>query len=89
MKKALTNYKQKKAEAKAQKKEASTRNIKVKTQPFRAAVLLHGCGSKDGTEVIEASSLLIALSLHQAEVQCFAPDRMQTNVIDNNTGERN
>lgn len=54
---------------------------------FRAAVLLHGCGVYDGTEVTEAASLLIALSKQKAQVQCFAPDRDQMHVINHLKGE--
>ena len=54
---------------------------------FRAAVLLHGCGVYDGTEVTEAASLLVALNKQKAEVQCFAPDRDQMHVLNHLNGE--
>jgi len=40
----------------------------------KIAVVLSGCGHKDGTEITEAVSLLIALSNCGAEVQFFAPE---------------
>lgn len=39
----------------------------------KIAVVLSGCGNKDGAEITEAVSLLIALSQNGAEAQCFAP----------------
>jgi len=54
---------------------------------FRAAVLLHGCGVYDGTEVTEGNALLVALSKQKAQVQCFAPDRDQMHVVNHLTGE--
>ena len=43
----------------------------------RFAVVLAGCGHKDGAEINEAVSLLLAISQHHCEYQCFAPDRPQ------------
>ena len=40
----------------------------------RVAVVLSGCGFKDGTEITEAVSTLIALSEQGAICKCFAPD---------------
>lgn len=40
----------------------------------RVAVILAGCGHKDGTEITEAVSALIALSEAGATVETFAPD---------------
>lgn len=51
------------------------------------AVILAGCGHKDGSEINEAVSLLLAISQHQCEYQCFAPDRLQTDVIDHLVGK--
>lgn len=39
----------------------------------KVAVILSGCGNKDGAEITEAVSLLIALSQNGAEYMCFAP----------------
>ena len=52
------------------------------------AVILAGCGHKDGAEINEAVSLLLAISQHHCEYQCFAPDRPQTEVIDHVTGNK-
>ncbi len=52
------------------------------------AVVMAGCGRKDGTEINEAVCLLLAISQHFCEVQCFAPNRPQTEVIDHLTDEQ-
>ncbi len=54
--------------------------------PKRVAVVLSGCGNKDGAEVTEAVSTLIALSEAGAEYQIFAPDQT-FNVVDPVTTE--
>lgn len=41
----------------------------------RVAVVLSGCGHKDGAEITEAVSTLIALTEAGAEYQVFAPDQ--------------
>jgi enhancing lycopene biosynthesis protein 2 len=40
----------------------------------RVAVILSGCGNRDGSEITEAVSALIALSETGSAYQCFAPD---------------
>ena len=50
------------------------------------AVVLAGCGHKDGAEINEAVSLLLAIDQHHCEYQCFAPNRLQTEVIDHVKG---
>ena len=40
----------------------------------KVAVVLSGCGFKDGAEITESISTLIALSEAGAEYQCFAPN---------------
>lgn len=50
------------------------------------AVILAGCGHKDGTEINEAVCLLLAIDQHQCEYQCFAPDRPQAEVVNHLTG---
>lgn len=40
----------------------------------KIAVVLSGCGHKDGSEITESVSLLIGLHQAGAEVHCFAPD---------------
>ena len=54
----------------------------------RFAVILAGCGHKDGAEISEAVSLLLAIDQHQCEYQCFAPDRPQAEVIDHANGKK-
>ena len=50
------------------------------------AVILAGCGHKDGAEINEAVCLLLAIDQLQCAYQCFAPDRPQTEVIDHVAG---
>lgn len=52
------------------------------------AVVLAGCGHKDGAEINEAVSLLLAIDQHHCEYQCFAPDRSQAEVIDHLAGKK-
>ncbi|XP_056146130.1 glutamine amidotransferase-like class 1 domain-containing protein 3, mitochondrial [Lampris incognitus] len=72
----------------------------AKTQPLNAAlhtgaaacgakvaVVLSGCGVFDGTEIHEASAVLVHLSRGGAEVQMFAPDVSQMHVIDHGKGQ--
>ena len=42
----------------------------------KIAVVLSGCGHKDGSEITEAVSTLIALSEMKAQYQLFAPDQV-------------
>lgn len=51
----------------------------------RFAVVLAGCGRKDGAEINEAVTLLLSLSQQGCEYQCFAPDRNQYHVVDHLT----
>ena len=51
------------------------------------AVILAGCGHKDGAEINEAVTLLLAIDQHRCEYQCFAPNRMQSDVIDHVAGK--
>lgn len=53
----------------------------------RVAVILGGCGTRDGSEINETVSLLLALDQHGVKYQCFAPDRDQYQVINHITGE--
>lgn len=52
----------------------STRNPAEKS----IAVVLAGCGNKDGSEITEAVSLIIALSQYGAKVSFFAPQKSFT-----------
>ncbi|KAM3934333.1 glutamine amidotransferase-like class 1 domain-containing protein 3, mitochondrial [Leptodactylus fuscus] len=53
----------------------------------KVAVVLSGCGVYDGTEIHEASAILVHLSRAGAEVKMFAPDIPQMHVIDHSKGE--
>ncbi|CAN2387803.1 ES1 protein homolog, partial [Pristimantis euphronides] len=53
----------------------------------KVAVVLSGCGVYDGTEIHEASAILVHLSRAGAEVKMFAPDILQMHVIDHTKGE--
>lgn len=52
----------------------------------KIAVVLSGCGHRDGAEITEAVSTLISLSQQGAEYQAFAPNQDFT-VTDHITGE--
>ena len=43
----------------------------------KIAVILGGCGPRDGSEINETVTLLLALDQHGVKYQCFAPDRNQ------------
>ena len=47
----------------------------------KIAVILSGCGNKDGAEIHESVMTLWALHKHGAEYQCFAPDVEQHHVL--------
>lgn len=47
----------------------------------KVAVMLSGCGFKDGSEIHEATLTLLALDEAGAQVQCLAPDIPQVQVI--------
>lgn len=51
------------------------------------AVILSGCGSRDGSEIHEATLLLLAISQQDAKYQCFAPNINQFHVVNHLTGE--
>ncbi|XP_077149665.1 glutamine amidotransferase-like class 1 domain-containing protein 3, mitochondrial [Ranitomeya variabilis] len=53
----------------------------------RVAVVLSGCGVYDGTEIHEASAILVHLSRAGAKVEIFAPDVPQMHVINHSKGE--
>ncbi|MCF0207245.1 MAG: isoprenoid biosynthesis glyoxalase ElbB, partial [Bacteroidales bacterium] len=54
----------------------------------KIAVILSGCGSRDGSEIHEATLSLLAISMHKCEYQCFAPNRNQTEVISHIDGSK-
>ena len=51
----------------------------------KIAVILSGCGVFDGSEIHEAVSTLLALDLAGAEYVCFAPNILQTRVVNHLT----
>ena len=53
----------------------------------RIAVVLCGSGFKDGSEIRESVGVLWALSQHPVDVQCFAPDAPQKDVINCLSGQ--
>ena len=53
----------------------------------KIAVILGGCGTKDGSEINETVTLLLALDQFGVKYQCFAPDKNQYQVINHVTGE--
>uniref|UniRef100_A0A3B3Z915 Uncharacterized protein n=1 Tax=Periophthalmus magnuspinnatus TaxID=409849 RepID=A0A3B3Z915_9GOBI len=53
----------------------------------RVAVVLAGCGVYDGTEIHEASAVLVHLSRGGASVSMFAPNTEQMHVINHLKGE--
>jgi enhancing lycopene biosynthesis protein 2 len=58
-------------------------------EPFKTtkfAILLSGCGNKDGSEIIEAATCMTGLSRRHAEIQCFSIDRDQFDVVNHRDG---
>ncbi|XP_060903771.1 glutamine amidotransferase-like class 1 domain-containing protein 3, mitochondrial [Labrus mixtus] len=53
----------------------------------RVAVILSGCGVYDGTEIHEASAVLVHLSRAAAKVQMFAPNADQMHVVNHCEGK--
>jgi enhancing lycopene biosynthesis protein 2 len=53
----------------------------------RVGVLLSGCGVLDGSEIHEATSILIALDRRGAQVICAAPNVPQADVVNHLTGK--
>ncbi len=53
----------------------------------KVAVILCGSGYKDGSEIRESVAVLWALSQHPVDVQCFAPDAPQADVVNCLTGK--
>ena len=53
----------------------------------KIAVLLHGNGVYDGTEINEAVLTLLAIAENGGEAVCFAPNINQHHVINHTTGE--
>lgn len=55
--------------------------------PKTCAVVLSGCGRADGSEIHEATSILIHLARLGVAYACFAPDSPQAEVINHATGK--
>ncbi|GAA5100049.1 isoprenoid biosynthesis glyoxalase ElbB [Wohlfahrtiimonas larvae] len=53
----------------------------------KVAFFLSGSGYLDGSEITEATSLIIALSKHNISVDFFAPNRPQTNAVNHLNGQ--
>ncbi|KAF5907997.1 ES1 protein, mitochondrial-like, partial [Clarias magur] len=53
----------------------------------RVAVILAGCGVYDGTEIHEASAILVHLSRAGAKVQMFAPNAEMMHVVNHCEGK--
>ena len=49
------------------------------------AVILSGCGTRDGSEIHESTLSLLAIDMNGCKYQCFAPDRNQTEVVNHFT----
>lgn len=52
------------------------------------AVVLSGCGSQDGSEIHEATMLLLAIKQLGADYKCFSIDKEQTMVANFITGQK-
>ncbi|MBU1052197.1 MAG: isoprenoid biosynthesis glyoxalase ElbB [Proteobacteria bacterium] len=55
--------------------------------PYHFAVILAGCGNKDGSEIHESVTTLLAIDRAGAKYTCFAPDISQHVVLNHITGE--
>jgi enhancing lycopene biosynthesis protein 2 len=53
----------------------------------KVAVLLSGCGVYDGSEIIEASSILMSIHKYNLQFQCFSLNQNQMHVINHAKGE--
>jgi len=53
----------------------------------KVGVVLSGCGVYDGAEITESVLTLLALSRGGAQAICFAPDKVQSDIINHLTGE--
>ncbi|MBC8207593.1 MAG: isoprenoid biosynthesis glyoxalase ElbB [Desulfobulbaceae bacterium] len=52
------------------------------------AVILSGCGNRDGAEIHEATLTLWAIHKHGADYQCYAPNIDQHHVVNHLTGNK-
>ncbi|MDD2839632.1 MAG: isoprenoid biosynthesis glyoxalase ElbB [Rickettsiales bacterium] len=51
------------------------------------AIILSGCGGRDGSEIHESTMLMLAIKQLEATYQCFSINKEQTKVINFITGE--
>ena len=51
----------------------------------KIAVILSGCGTRDGSEIHESTLSLLAIDMNGCKYQCFALDRNQTEVVNHFT----
>lgn len=54
----------------------------------KIAVILAGCGHRDGTEIHEASITMLTLELEGAKLECVSIDKDQTAVVNHLNGEK-
>lgn len=57
------------------------------SKSYNFAVILAGCGNKDGSEIHESVSTLLAIDRAGGKYDCFAPDILQYVVLNHITGE--
>ncbi|XP_042306807.1 glutamine amidotransferase-like class 1 domain-containing protein 3A, mitochondrial [Sceloporus undulatus] len=53
----------------------------------KVAVILSGCGAYDGSEIHESSAIMVHLSREGAQVELYAPNILQTQVVNHATGQ--
>lgn len=53
----------------------------------KIGIILSGCGVQDGSEIHEATLLLLAIDRQGAEAACFAPEKAQADVVDHLSGK--
>lgn len=58
------------------------------TSSKKVAIILTGCGVYDGSEIHESTMLMLALSQHSIDYDCFAPNINQYDVINHVSGEK-
>lgn len=59
----------------------------MRTEKPSFAVILSGCGNRDGSEIHESTLTLWAIHRHGADYQCYAPNKLQHHVLNHLTGE--
>lgn len=60
---------------------------KNKNKEMKAAVIIHGPGDEDGTDLTEFISLMINLTQNKIQVTCYAPDILQNQIFDHFQGK--